>query len=255
VENKTFNPNNIELTEEANEIFKRVWKRVIPDSQESPIVVEPIKYGINGTPSGTTDHASELSFPSSDEFPVSIQEQSNQMVHDQPQLEPDSRSAQLAKVEPYAPEASHYKNDFPPRSAVPCLGSQNLHYEELLKAMIRKELQNWAYYRTLARRAGGSAARVLASMASEDWQNAKRLSAAHFLISGVQFWPERAGTPNITSYLTSLRDRFIDEQQDAAQYIANATESTDPCLSQLLLDIAEGNLRHAYQIRLLIEQL
>ena len=147
-----------------------------------------------------------------------------------------------------------YKDDFPPRTDVPCLGLQSANFESVLQDRIDKELQNWLYYRSLARRVGGSAARVFASMAADDWQNAKRLSAVYFLISGVHYWPEKNNKIHITSYLTALRNRFIEEQQDAAFYVAAATESNDPCLSQLFLELAEGNLRHACQIRLLVEQ-
>lgn len=253
MESITVTPDKIELTDEANELFQRVWKRVMPDSQESPILVNSSKYSANETNTNEihTEYAAETSLPNKELLPLHMQDQSNQMAPNLPMTEPIR--TELANMDEFSP--CHCKNDFPPRSAVPCLGSQNIHYEKLLQIMIRKEIQNWIYYRTLARRAGGSAARVFASMASDDLQNAKRLSAAYFLISGVHFWPERGGTPIITSYLSALRERFIDEQQDAAHYVAVATEASDPCLSQLLIDIAEDNLRHAYQIRVLIEQL
>lgn len=257
MDNKTYSPKKMELADEVNEIFQRVWKRVIPDSQESPIVVDPTRRKTAAIPNGAinSENTTELALPSSEQDVTTLQAQTNQMTQELSRTEASLAPMELVEMEDNSPVTSHRKNDFPPRTAVPCLGSQNVHYEKLLQTMIRKELHNWMYYRTLARRAGGSAARVFASIASDNWQSAKRLSAAYFLISGVHFWPERGAIPPIASYLTALRDRFIEEQQDAAHYIAVATESSDPCLSELLMEIAEDSLHHAYQIRLLVEQL
>lgn len=247
MDSQPFIPNNTDLTEEAHEIFRRVWKRVMPDSQDSPIVIDSSKRVMTSVPNYSSNHKAVPELPPSNKDAKALQQD----------LKAEERlpHMEVLDVDNLSTVISHHKNDFPPRSAVPCLGSQNMPYEKLLQKMIQKELRNWHYYRTLARSVGGNVARVFASMAAADLQNAKRLSAAYFLISGVHFWPERGITPHITSYLTALRERFIDEQQDAAQYIAVATETSDPCLSQLLLEIAEGSLRHAHQIRLLVEQL
>jgi rubrerythrin len=244
-----------ELTEEANEIFQRVWKRVMPDSKESPIVLHPTTRLMSASPSeiANDEIGKDLSVSKQDLEPS--QEQNSETLYKLSESDMNLHPIEVLAMDNLSSASSHQDNDFPLRSAVPCLGSQDMQYEKLLQKMIRKELQNWIYYRTLARRVNGSATRIFASMASDKLQNAKRLFAAYFLISGVQFWPERGTIPNITSYLTALRHRFIEEQQDSAYYIAAAAESTDPCLSQLFMEIAEGNLRHAYQIRILVEQI
>lgn len=232
-----------ELSDEAKEIFHRVWKRVMPEDRDSPIVVEPANYATASKATPTpkpTAAMPKLGTPTPSKEQATLNSADVDLSH-QPAVE----TASLI---------SAHSNDFPASSAVFFLGSQSTPFQSPLQELIAKELQDWLYYRTLSKKVGGSAARVFSAMAAEDWQTAKRLSAALFLISGIQYWPEKNNKPTIHSYLTALRERFIDEQQDAARYVAVAVETSDPYLHQLFIDSAEGNLRHAYQIRLLVEQ-
>ena len=147
------------------------------------------------------------------------------------------------------------EGDFPPRCDVPYLGTYSQIFSQTLRDMIGKELADWQFYRSLARRVGGSAARMFSSMASDDWHAAKRLAGVFFLMTGEQYWPEKQGKVSIPSYHTALRERFVDEQQDAAAYVAAATECEDSCLCELFLELADENLRHVQQLRLLAEQI
>lgn len=152
-------------------------------------------------------------------------------------------------------ERDHCCSDFPPRSAVPWLGGSGPSFDGLLQELIRKELSDWNYYRTLARKAGGTAAKILAAMAAEEWQCAKRLCAAYFLASGIHYWPDRTGKLQFTSYMGALRERFLEEQQDAETYSAAAAECQDECLCQLFEEISDLDRSHAHRIRLLVEQM
>ena len=152
-------------------------------------------------------------------------------------------------------DRDHCTNDFPSRSAVPWLGSCGPSFEGLLQELIRKEISDWNYYRTLARKAGGTAAKTLSAMAAEEWQCAKRLCAAYFLASGIHYWPDKTGKLNFTSYMGALRERFLEEQQDAETYSAASMECQDECLCQIFEEIAALDRSHAHRIRLLVEQL
>lgn len=152
-------------------------------------------------------------------------------------------------------ERDHCYTDFPPKSAVPWLGSCGPAFDGLLQELIRKELSDWNYYRTLARKTGGTPAKTLSALAAEEWHCAKRLSAAYFLVSGIHYWPERTGKLNFTSYMGALRERFLEEQRDAETYGAAAAECRDECLCDLFEEIAGQNRDHAHRIRLLVEQM
>jgi len=207
--------------ESANQVFQTVWKRVMNGTELCPIVLEE---------EAGAKKPSKMGRPQT-ETPCAL-----------PALLKEERAQQ------------HCRDDFPPRSAVPFLGSDSAQMQELLQELIRRERYSAHFYRALGRRVGGSAARVFSSMVADNQKSAKRLCAACFLISGVQFM---AGVPphvSFPSYLGALRERFIEEQQNAALYVAAAAESQDPWLYQLFSDLGEEKIRHAKKLCLLVEQ-
>ena len=143
------------------------------------------------------------------------------------------------------------QSDFPAGAIF--LGEGTLDMAPLLQEMIRHELADMRGYQALAKRTGGTQARVFQAMAQEEKTHAKRLSAAYFLISGVRYWPEGGKAVPPTSYLGALRQRFGEEQAGMAAYLAGAEATTDPCLRQLFLELAREEWEHACKIRGLVE--
>lgn len=207
--------------EATNQMFQTVWKRVMKGTELCPIVLQE---------EGSAKEPFKGVMPQG-EPPCAL-----------PALLDEER-AHL-----------HCKDDFPPRSAVPFLGSGSAQMQELLQEMIRRERQSAHFYRALGRRVGGSASRVFSGMVADIEKSTKRLCAVCFLISGVQFMPEPTKQLSFPSYLGALRERFIEEQQNAAQYVAAAAESQDPWLYQLFANLAEEKMRHAKKLCLLVEQ-
>jgi ferritin len=144
------------------------------------------------------------------------------------------------------------KSDFPTGAVF--LGEGSLDMAPLLQEFIRHELGDMRGYQALAKGTGGPQARVFQAMAQEEKTHAKRLFAAYFLISGVRYWPEVGKVTPPTSYLGALRQRFGEEQAGMAAYLAGAEATSDPCLRQLFLDLAQEEWEHACKIRALVEQ-
>lgn len=207
------------------EVFERVWRRVMPEDREGcPLAVGPL-----------SDQQGQ---------PVS---QTGQQV----QAETKAETALVLSSN----GAGALGSDFPDLQDVPCLGSRGVGSVPLLQAMIAQELRDMGFYQTLSRRIGGSGARTFSALAADELRHAKRLSAAHFLISGVRYWPEPRGKVALGSYLSALRQRFIAEQNGAAAYQAAAADCPDPCLRELFLEIAQEENNHASLIRSVVEQL
>ncbi|MEG2000922.1 MAG: rubrerythrin, partial [Evtepia sp.] len=118
-----------------------------------------------------------------------------------------------------------------------------------------EELRDWQFYRVLARHVGGGAGRIFSGISADEWRHAKRLSAAYFLISGIRYFPEPTGAVPLGSYLGSLRDRFMGEQNGAAAYLSAAEGCRDACLRELFLAHAKEEQGHARLIRGIVEQL
>lgn len=146
-------------------------------------------------------------------------------------------------------------DDFPRPDAVPCLGSGSANHGKQLQEDILAALEGWQLYRHLARKVTGSASRTLSALASEKHKQARKLAAAHFLISGVRFWPtDKLESPRFGSWLGTLRRRFAAEQQLDSRWRAASIDTDDACLAVLYGELAEDCAAHAGVLRSLLEQ-
>ena len=115
--------------------------------------------------------------------------------------------------------------------------------------------EGWQFYRHLARRARGTDARTLNGMAAEQHKEARKLSAAYFLLTGLRYWPsELLGVPAIPSYWGALRSRHQAEQRQESAYRLAADDWRDPDLLALYGELAEGCQRRSHQLRALLEE-
>lgn len=124
-----------------------------------------------------------------------------------------------------------------------------------LRQQTLEALEAWQFYRHLARRTRGSAARTLAGLAADQHQLARKLATAYFLHSGVRYWPtEQLAAPVITSFWGALRQRHQTEQQAEQAYRMSADEADDPTLPELYGELMEACRSHCRQLRSLLEQ-
>ncbi|MDE6281148.1 MAG: hypothetical protein K2M15_05075, partial [Oscillospiraceae bacterium] len=123
-----------------------------------------------------------------------------------------------------------------------------------LRRHVMDALEGWQFYRHLARRARGTDARTLNSMAGEQHKEARKLSAAYFLLTGLRYWPsELLGVPAIPSYWGALRTRHQAEQRQENAYRLAADDWDDPDLLALYNELIEGCQRRSHQLRSLLE--
>ena len=173
-------------------------------------------------------------------------------------LPPTGAPAPLPAAQPAPPDSAGDRPgcDEPEQGDVPCLGRAGADHAALLQEYICHELADWRTYQALARRATGTAARSLSSMAADERRHARRLSAAFFLISGVRFLPETQPISRpICGLMGSLRERFWEEQHGAAAYLASAEEAADPCLAALYRELAAEEGAHADLLRAMVERM
>lgn len=124
-----------------------------------------------------------------------------------------------------------------------------------LRRHVMDALEGWQFYRHLARRARGTDARTLNGMAAEQHKEARKLSAAYFLLTGLRYWPsESLGTPAIPSYWGALRTRHQAEQRQENAYRLASDDWEDPDLLALYTALVEGCQRRCGQLRSLLEQ-
>ncbi len=215
------------------ELFKSVWRRVMPEKRpDCPIELKE---------EDSKDYIGLHNAPNPPGY-ISGSEKGLSLA---------VRQENVSQILP----AGKYGKDSPADNPVACLGAASAAHSGQLQDFITDELADWKTYLALARCAGQSAFRALSGMAADEYRHAKRLSTAYFLISGVRFWPAQVQGCPVRSLPGALRQRFIEEQQAEAAYVAAAGKTFDPCLRELYLDLAADEARHAKLVRRILEQI
>ena len=150
------------------------------------------------------------------------------------------------------PEGTRWNSDLPPLWEEPMPADDRT---ARLRSQVMEALEGWQLYRHLARRARGTEARVLNTLAGELHRCARKLSAAYFLITGLRYWPsELLSAPAIPSYWGALRRRHQLEQQQETAFRMAADDWDTQDMLDLYGELAEGCQRRCRQLRTLLEQ-
>ena len=185
------------------EVFQRVWNRVMPDQDRSPIAIDA---------------------PSQPAVPA------------------------LSPAPEQPPET-------PPEVPLTCLGEGSRPYTQAIRDMTDQTRGFLRSLQALSRRSGSRAARVLSGIAGDLRREERRLSTAHFLITGERYSPSQTGAAPSGPLPLALRTLFQQLHQRAAQARAAAQGMGDPCLQQLFQDLAEDAEFYAQRLRALLEEI
>lgn len=127
----------------------------------------------------------------------------------------------------------------PPRQASPeppiCLGETSSKELPTLERLLDETEEGVQTYQALARRWRREP--LLPTLAREKRRQAKRLSAARFLIAGEQYASPAAPRLSNESLSLRLRGRFQAEQRLALEFFSAANAADDPCLIELYRDM------------------
>ena len=99
-----------------------------------------------------------------------------------------------------------------------CLGEGSARYVPQLEALMDQLHAALGSVRQLARRGGGRASRLLASLAADQQRQLRRLSAAYFLITGRRYAPKGQGAAPSGPLSSALRTLFQQAQQWPGQF-------------------------------------
>ena len=248
------------------EVFQRVWQRVMAGREDCGCPVEAIiPPGMEGDVScqrleelmrlnagrpakdgGAPEAAPAQETPEPQPEPMPPSEEA-------PAPEPPEAEQPPGSAEPMPqPEGPHRGSDLPRLWEAPQPADDRT---ARLRRQVMEALEGWQFYRHLARRARGVDARVLNTLAGELHRGARWLSAAYFLITGLRYWPsELLSAPAIPSYWGALRRRHQLEQQQEAAFRLAADDWEDPDMLELYGELGEGCQRRCRQLRALLEQ-
>lgn len=123
-----------------------------------------------------------------------------------------------------------------------------------LQELIRAALADAATYQRLTQRSR-RARQELQELARRKTRQAKRLSAAYFLLTGVRYWPQGAVPAEPPeSFFPVLRQQFLSEGRRREALNAACDEVADPFLKELYLSLSEEAAELGYTIRLIVER-
>ena len=183
------------------EVFQRVWNRVMPNQDRSPIAIDA---------------------PSQPAVPA------------------------LSPAPEQPPETA-------PQVPLTCLGEGSRPYTQAIRDMTDQTRGFLRSLQALSRRSGSRAARVLSGIAGDLRREERRLSTAHFLITGERYSPSQTGAAPSGPLPLALRTLFQQLHQRAVQARAAAQGMGDPCLQQLFQDLGEDAEFYAQRLRALLE--
>lgn len=142
-----------------------------------------------------------------------------------------------------------------PQVPLTCLGEGSRPYTQAIRDMMDQTRGFLRSLQALSRRSGSRAARVLSGIAGDLRREERRLSTAHFLITGERYSPSQTGAAPSGPLPLALRTLFQQLHQRAAQARAAAQGMGDPCLQQLFQDLGEDAEFYAQRLRALLEEM
>lgn len=123
-----------------------------------------------------------------------------------------------------------------------------------LQELVLVYLTDGSVYRDLARRTRRSVGE-LQELYRQKLRQAKRLSAAYFLRTGVRYWPREVTPVNPPEgFFPALRERYLAEGRLAGRLEALAVAGGEAALGELYADLAQEARNAARAIRAIVER-
>ena len=244
------------------EVFQRVWQRVMAGREDCGCPIEAIPHGMEGDIScrrleelvrlnagrPAEDGAAPEESPAPEPQPEPMPPSEEAPAPEPPEAEQPPAEAEALPQ----PEGPHRGNDLPRLWEEPQPVDDRT---ARLRRQVMEALEGWQFYRHLARRARGTDARTLNSLAGELHKHARKLSAAYFLLTGLRYWPtELLGAPAIPSYWGALRQRHQAEQRQETAFRLAADDWEDPDMLELYGELADACQQRCRRLRGLLEQ-
>lgn len=139
-----------------------------------------------------------------------------------------------------------------------CMGTAAQEDIDVIRGFIEEELSDRRSYLACATSAPTPAARqLMRRLAAEEGGHARRLMGVHYLITGQNYSaavPLPANIPCTGSWREVLRLRYHEEICSGLNYRRASEETTDECLSEILLELSRDEYRHARQLLCLLEK-
>ena len=117
---------------------------------------------------------------------------------------------------------------------------------EVITGYIEAALSDRRYLLALTRQAPSWARKPLRDMAAELQDQARRLMAAHYLITGRRYRPSVSAERIYAGrWCPALRERYHAAACSGFNYARSAEDTMDPCLTKLFEEMSKQSYAHA----------
>ena len=207
------------------------------------------------------DHLWQRVAPGLEPYPNSRQEETVPAVALGGQTSPqqaaqDSGIAQAGAAAALTPAEVRQESQLPGAEENPCcMGTAAADMLGVLTGFIEEELSDQRHFRAMSRQAPSWARQRLRDMAAEEWEHARRLMAAYYLITGTCYHPSISSERiTVGQWCAALRERYHAAACNGLNY-ARATEgTTDLCLARLLEELSADEYRQADVLLSMLER-
>ncbi len=135
------------------------------------------------------------------------------------------------------------------------MGTEAAEMLNVISGYIEAALSDRRYLLALARQAPSWARKDLRDMAADLQDQARRLMAAHYLITGQCYRPS-VSTERIYvgRWCPALRERYHAAACSGLNYARSAEDSLDPCLTKLFEELSKQSYGHAETLMGLLQR-
>ncbi len=136
-----------------------------------------------------------------------------------------------------------------------CMGTEAAELLDVISGYIEAALSDRRYLLALARQAPSWARKDLRDMAADLQEQARRLMAAHYLITGQCHRPSvSTERVYVGRWCPALRERYHAAACSGLNYARSAEDSLDPCLTKLFEELSKQSYAHAETLMGLLQR-
>ncbi len=136
-----------------------------------------------------------------------------------------------------------------------CMGTEAAEMLDVISGYIEAALSDRRYLLVLSRQAPSWARKPLRDMAADLQNQARRLMAAHYLITGQCYRPSVSAERIYAGrWCPALRERYHAAACSGLNFARSAEDSLDPCLAKLFDEMSRESYRHAEELMELLQR-
>ena len=136
-----------------------------------------------------------------------------------------------------------------------CMGTEAAELLDVVTGYIEAALSDRRYLLALVRQAPSWARKPLRDMAADLQDQARRLMAAHYLITGRRYRPSVSAERIYAGrWCPALRERYHAAACSGFNYARSAEDTMDPCLTKLFEEMSKQSYAHAETLMGLLQR-